>query len=196
VLSVLRHPRVLVLTGVLAAVVVALVVALAHSRTPGCSVAPPDVNLPPQLRSLGEFAQPFDTADQRTLTDAATRAATALHSDLAGAAPIGIVREAASGGAAHDALVVPLAVSSTGQRRVVGLVAFLLDCGGRAYYDDVDDLLRTDPSILPTTYPTPSAEQAAIQLGIATTPRLVYRDTPFHPLWEDPASHRTVPAGP
>jgi hypothetical protein len=196
VLSVLRRPRVLVLTGVLAAVIVALSVALAHSRTPGCAVAPPDLNLPPQLSSLGEFSQPFETSDQRTLADAATRAATALHSDLAGAAPTGVVREAATGGAVHDALVVPLAESSSGQRRVVGLVAFLLDCGGRAYYDDVDDLLRTVSSILPSMYPSPPADQAATQLGIAATPRLVYRDTPFHPLWEDPASGRTVPAGP
>jgi hypothetical protein len=194
----LKRPRVLVLAGLAALAVVGIAVALVRSQTPGCTVPPPEIALPDQLRTLGELAQPFETADTRTLQDASVRAATALHSDLAGASADAVVRVAADKPATHDALVVPLsetAATPEAPRRVVGLVAFLLDCGGRAYYDDVDDLLRTDPSLLPGRFPTVTAEQAAAALDVRS-PRLVYRDTPFHPLWLDPAGGRSVAAGP
>jgi hypothetical protein len=186
--------------AILAAVVVAavvLTVALARSRTAGCDVGAPQPTLPSQLRTLGGFDQPFDTADQRALADASVSAATALHSDLAGASADGLVRESASGGARYDAVVVPLSVAggATGTRRVVGLVAWLLDCSGRAYFDEVRDVLRTDPSLLPAHYPTLDAAAAAAQLGTAATPKLVYRASPFNALWLDPSSGRTVTAG-
>jgi len=181
----------------LAALIVVLVVALAQSRTSGCGVAAPAVNLPSELRTLGGYDQAFDpVADPRSILDASVTAASALHSDLAGAAADGLVREAASGGATHDAIVVPLSVpaATTGQRRVVGLVAWLLDCSGRAYYDDVRDVLRTDPSVLPSTFPTVDRATAAARLGIAS-PRLVYRGTPFDAVWLDPSGGRSVAAG-
>ena len=191
-----RRPRVLVVLGILVVLAAVLTVALARSRTPGCSVAPPELNLPPQLRTLGEFDQPFDVNDSRTLADAAVRAATALHPDLAGASVSGEVRETAVAPAQHDAVVLPLSISSgsAGQSRVVGLAAFLLDCGGRAYFFDVDDLLRTDPTAQATSFPRVSAAEAGSQLGISGQPRLIWRDSPFAPLWQDPASGRSVKA--
>ncbi|HXA30535.1 MAG TPA: hypothetical protein VN193_17515 [Candidatus Angelobacter sp.] len=187
----------LAILAVLAVAAVVLGVALARSRTAGCDVPAPQPTLPAELRTLGGFDQAFDPTDQRALADASVSAATALHSDLAGATPDSIVREAASGAARYDALVVPLSVSGgqTGQRRVVGLVAWLLDCGGRAYYSDTRDLLRTDPSVLPTHFPLLSVVEAQAQLGVSSPPRLVYRTSPFSPLWLDPQSARTVAAG-
>jgi RES domain-containing protein len=195
--AVLRRPPVVALLVLLLAGAVVLAVALARSRTAGCDVAAPQPNLPSQLRTLGGFDQAFDTSDQRSLTEASVSAATALHSDLAGATADGLVRESPNGGARYDAVVVPLSVSSgsAGGRRVVGVVSWLLDCSGRAYYDDVRDVLRTDPSLLPARYPTLDAAEAAARLGTAASPRLVYRDSPFAALWLDPQSGRTLPAG-
>jgi len=196
--ALLRRPAVVAALVALVAVVAVLAVALARSRTAGCDVAAPQPNLPSQLRTLGGFDQAFDVrADPRSLADASVSAATALHSDLAGASADGLVRETASGGAQYDALVVPLSVpaGTTGQRRVVGLAAWLVDCGGRAYYDDVRDVLRTDPSLLPSRFPTTTEAEAQAQLGSATAPSLVWRDSPFTPLWLDSQSGRTVGAG-
>lgn len=194
----LRRPRVLVLLGVVAAALIALGVAAARSGTPGCGVAAPVPNLPAQLRVLGDLGQPFDSADPRAMQDAALRAATALHADLAGATPGDAVAIAANGAAQHDALVIPLAEAGAtpdAPQRIVGLVAFLRDCSGRAWYHDVDDLLRTDPSVLPQRFPLVGRQQASSRLGIAD-PRLVWRTSPFQPLWLDPRSGNSVPAGP
>ena len=188
----------LVAIGVVAAALIALGVAAARSGTPGCTVAAPVPNLPEQLRVLGDLGQPFDSADPRAMQDAAVRAATALHSDLAGATPGDAVAIAADGSAQHDALVIPLAeagATADAPQRITGLVAFLRDCSGRAWYDDVDDLLRTDPSLLPQHFPTVSKEQAQTRYGVAD-PHLVWRSSPFQPLWLDPQSGNTIPAGP
>jgi hypothetical protein len=187
---------VLVALGILLVGGVILGVALARSTTSGCTVPAPSINLPPPLRSLGELSQPFDLKDPRSLTDASVRAATSLHSDLAGAGADGIVHEAAAGSAQHDAVVVPLSVAqgSTGQRRVIGLVAYLLDCTGRAYYDDTLDLLLSNPGALPAHFPVVTQAEATAQLG-TPQPRLVYRDTPFNPLWQNQSTGATVNAG-
>lgn len=194
----LRRPRVLVAVGILAAALVALVVAAARSGTPGCAVPPPEVTLPEQLKVLGEFDQPFDAADEQGLQQASIRAATALHADLAGTRAGTPVAIAADPPARYDALVVPLTEPGTDPSappRIAGLVAYLRDCGGRAWYDDVDDLLRTDPTLLPTSFPVVGRAAAAEKLG--TTDLLqVWRDSPFQPLWLDPRSRRTLAAGP
>lgn len=188
----------LVLLGVVAAGAAVLVVAAARSGTPGCGAPTPEVNLPSALRTLGGFDQPFDAGDTRSLQDAAVSAATALHSDLAGVSAGDPVAIAADAGAQHDALVVPLTESATqpdAPRRVAGLAAFLRDCSGRAWYDDLDDLLHTDPSVLPQQFPVVSRGQASAALDV-TQPRLVWRRSPFQPLWLDPATGRSVAAGP
>lgn len=187
----------LVPAGVALAGLVAFAVAAAHSGTGGCTTPPPEVNLPATLRTLGDFDQPYDVADTPTLQSAALRAATALHSDLAGATPATPIAVAASGPADHDALLVPLVEISSAPgapQRVAGLVAFLRDCSGRAWYDDTDDLLRTDPGLLPPEFPVVGAAQASASLG-TDTPRLVWRTSPFQPLWLDPGSGRTLNAG-
>lgn len=202
-LAFLHRPRVLVAACLAVAVVVAAVVvvlvAAVRSGSSGCSVGAPEVTLPQQLRALGEFDQPFDTADPRAITDAAVRAATALHSDLAGATAGNPVAETAGGSDRHDALVVPLSesgVDPSAPQRIVALVAFLRDCSGRAWYDDVDDLLHTDPSLLPQRFPVVTAGQAAATLGAAQPPQLVWRTSPFQPIWLDRSSGRSVAAGP
>jgi hypothetical protein len=194
----LRRRSVIGLLVAVVALAAILTVALARSRTAGCDVAAPQPSLPSELRTLGGFDQPFDpTQDPRAIADASVSAATALHSDLAGSGAGGLVREHADGAATYDALVVPLSVpaGSSGQRRVVGLVSWLLDCGGRAWFGEVRDVLRTDPSLLPSTYPTLGAAAAQQQLGATATPRLVYRTSPFAALWLDPQSGRSVNAG-
>ena len=195
--ALLRRPFVVAILLVIGVAAVVLGVALARSRTAGCDLGAPQPNLPAELRTLGGFDQPFDPTDQRSIADASVSAASALHSDLAGATPDSIVREAADGGAHYDALVVPLSVAGgqTGQRRVVGVVAWLLDCGGRAWYSDTRDVLRTDPGVLPAHFPLVTAADAQAQLGSGTAPRLVYRTSPFSPLWLDAQSGRRVNAG-
>jgi hypothetical protein len=195
-LLLLRKPIVVAALVIVVVAGVILGVALARSPTAGCNVPAPPINLPAQLRSLGELSQPFDLGDPRSLADASVRAATALHGDLVGASPDGLVHEVATGGAQHDAVVVPLSVAqgSTGQRRVVGLVGYLLDCTGRAYYDDTRDLLLSNPGALPAHFPVLTQGEAAAQLGTAQ-PRLVWRGTPFDPLWQNPATGATVSAG-
>jgi len=195
--ALLRRRVVIPVLVAVVALVAVLGVALARSRTSGCDVAAPAVNLPAELRTLGGFDQAYDpAADPQSILDASVGAASALHSDLAGAHASALVRESADGGATYDALVVPLAVpgAGTGESRVVGVVAWLLDCSGRAWYDDVRDVLRTDPSLLPTGFPTVDRATATARLG-ASALRLVYRTSPFQPLWLDPASGRTLPAG-
>jgi hypothetical protein len=185
-----RRPWVVALAVALVAGAAVLSVALARSRSGGCDVA--------ELRSLGGYDQPIDPAqDPRSIADASVTAAAALHDDLAGATADTAVREAANGPAEYDALVVPLSVpaGATGQRRVVGVVSWLLDCSGRAWFDDVRDVLRTDPSLLPAHYPVVAAAGAAQRLGVATPLRLVWRTSPFTALWLDPQSGRTLPAG-
>jgi hypothetical protein len=194
----LRRPWFAVLLVAVVAGAVVLSLALARSRSGGCDVASPSPNLPAQLRSIGGFDQPFDpTQDPRSIADASVTAASALHDDLAGATADNAVREAADGPARYDALVVPLSVpaAATGQRRVVGVVSWLLDCSGRAWFGEVRDVLRTDPSLLPAHYPVVTAADAEQRLGVATAPRLVWRTSPFAALWLDPASGRTLPAG-
>lgn len=194
----LRRPWFVVLLLAVVAGAVVLSVALARSRSGGCDVASPSPNLPTELRSMGGFDQPFDpTADPRSIADASVTAASALHDDLAGATADSFVRESADGGATYDALVVPLSVpaAATGERRVVGVVAWLLDCSGRAWFDEVRDVLRTDPSLLPAHYPLVDAQTAEQRLGATAPPRLVWRTSPFTPLWLDPASGRTLAAG-
>jgi hypothetical protein len=184
--------------GVVAAALVGLGVAAARSGTPGCTVPAPEVVLPPQLRVIGEFDRPFDPGDPRALQDASIRAASALHSDLTGARAGTPVAIAADHPAQHDALVVPLVESGpdpSAPPRVAGLVAYLRDCTGRAWYHDTDDLLHTDPSLLPQRFPTVTAGSAAATLGTSGL-RLVWRDSPFAPRWLDPRSGRTVAAGP
>ena len=178
-------------------VVAAFAVALARSRTPGCDVPAPAVQLPEQLSTVGELAQPLDTADPREIQDASLRAATALHSDLVGATPDRPVSIEPSDGAVHTAMVVPLSVvrGSTERSSVVGLVAFRLDCSGRAYFYAVRDLLHTDPGLLPASFPTIDAAAARKVIGAAAV-QLVYTASPFEPSWRDPRSGRTVAAGP
>jgi hypothetical protein len=198
VLTLLRRPRVLVLLAVVAAGLAVLVVAAARSGTPGCTTPAPDVDLPAQLRTLGGFDQPIDPSDVRSLQEAAVSAATALHSDLRGATAGTPVAIAADHPAQNDALVIPLTEAGTDPTaplRVAALAAFLRDCSGRAWYDDVDDLLHTDPSLLPQEFPLVSQAAAAENLGVAQ-PRLVWRTSPFRPLWLDPSSGRTLSAGP
>lgn len=197
-LQLLRKPWVLLGLAILVVAGVILGVALARSPTAGCSVPLPQINLPAQLRTVGELAQPFELSDPRALADASVRAATALHGDLAGASADSVDRVRASGGAKYDAVVVPLSVAqgSTGQRRVVAVVAWLLDCSNRAYYDDTRDLLLSDPGLVLAHFPAVTRDQAAAQLNAsATALQLVYQATPFDPLWRDPSSGATIPAG-
>src|SRR5215467_4020173 len=85
VLAKLRlHPRAVAAVAAALAVLATVAVFAARSRPAGgCAAAPPIPDLPSQLRSIGGFDQPFTDTDVRTLQDAAARAASALHGDLA-----------------------------------------------------------------------------------------------------------------
>jgi hypothetical protein len=192
-----RHPPV-VLAGVAVFILAAVfVVALARSRSAGCALAPPVPDLPSQLRVLGDFDQPYDVSQPRVLQDAASRVATALHRDL-GATEVGDpVPVRALAPDHHDALVVPLSlapVAGGGPGPVVGLVAFLRDCSGRAYYSAVEDLGRSSaPGQLATAFPALPRGDATRRLAAADI-ELVYGASPFTPSWRDVRSGQTIPA--
>jgi hypothetical protein len=173
--------------GALAVVVALLlagsVVLLLASRTAGCAVAAPRPSLAPVLRALGDFDQSYDVTDVATLDDAATRAAGALHTDLIGATPQDAVVVAAAQPGAPDAVVVPLRSSAPappGEAPLAGLVVFLRDCQGGAYFDTVEDDAALQPALL--QFPSVTGEQAGAQLG-STALHLVYGVSPLRPEW-------------
>ena len=91
------------------------------------------------------------------------------------------------------AIVVPL-LSTTrdqGQPRLSGLVSFLRDCSGRAYYSAVDDLVAHSATM--RSFPAVTMETAIRRLGVST-PQLVYSTTPFAPRWRNGVSGATIPA--
>lgn len=169
-------------------------IALARSRSEGCRLPPPLPDLPTRLRAIGDFDRPFNVGVGRDLEDLSSRAAAALYPNLIGTVAERPVRVMASSADHHDALVVPLTLSPlpNGPSHLGGLVSFLLDCSGRAYYSAVQDLSTTVPTV--PTFPRITAATAWAQLG-GRDVRLVYRDSPFQPAWRDPKTGAELPAG-
>ncbi|MBJ7595767.1 MAG: hypothetical protein JF886_13085 [Candidatus Dormibacteraeota bacterium] len=158
------------------------IVILVRSRTPDCTVVAPRPALAPELRALGDFDQAYDAGNVAALEDAAVRAASALHGDLIGTTPEAPVAVAAAARGSPDALVVPLRshLAGSGPPPLAGLVVFLRDCQGRAYFDTVEDDASTQPAL--ATFPPVTREQAAAQLGSAGL-RLEYATSPLRPQW-------------
>jgi hypothetical protein len=159
-----------------------------------CRVSAPQPSLPAQLRAIGGFDQAFNPSDMATLRRVAVSAASAVAPDLIGVQPDLPVAESAARGDRPDALVVPLIGTGAPPKRgkVVGLVAFLRDCAGRAYYSAVDDLV-VHGSASAQSFPSMSRAAAAQQLGTAS-PQLVYKDDPFMPDWRDGTTGPSIPA--
>ena len=176
-----RHPLALVAGLAVAAVIAAVAVAAARSRPgSGCTAAPALPDLPAQLRSIGGFDQPFVATDTRTLQDAAVRAASALHSDLAQSVVGDPVAVIAARSDLQDAIVVPLLTNPgpDGRYRTVdGLVSFLRACGGQAYYHDVVDLAAAPPSAFP------QLDQGGAARALGGDVVLEWSRSPFTPAW-------------
>jgi hypothetical protein len=187
------HRRLAALGAALLACLAVVAVLAARSRTAGCSAAPPRPDLSAQLRSLGDFDQPYDGSMVRTLEDAALKAASALHPDLAAATSIGDpVDVAALDPGDHDAIVFPLGTNpgpNGAPRSVEGLAVFLRACGGQAYFSTVDDLAAAPPAAFPAV---PRARAARL-LG-TPQPELVYSASPLEPRWRDRVTGASVPA--
>lgn len=187
--------RLIALAVVVALVLATGIVVLVGTRSPGCTVAAPRPSLSSELRSLGDFDQSYDATNPPALEDAAQRAASALHSDLIGSVPQPPVFEAATQVGSPDAVVVPLLSplsSVPAGARLAGLVVFLRDCQGAAYFGGVEDDVTAQPPLL--GFPTVSQAEAAAQLG-GVTPRLVYTTDPLRPRWATGASPpRSLPA--
>jgi hypothetical protein len=187
------HPRLAALGAVLLAGLVLVAVLAARSRTAGCAAAPPLPHLSAQLRSLGDFDQPYDATVPRTLSEAALKAASALHPDLAAATSIGDpVQIAALDPGEHDAIVFPLGTDpgpDGAPRAVEGLAVFLRACGDQAYFSTVADLAAAPPP----AFPAVSRDQAAGLLHTSDL-ALVYSASPIRPRWEDRRSGASVPA--
>ena len=170
------------------------VVVLLQSRTADCGVAVPRPVLPPELRALGDFDQSYDVANVPALQDAAARAASALHADLIGTIPEAPVTVIAARPGSPDAVVVPLRANPApaGGASLAGLVVFLRDCQGNAYFNVVEDDAARQPAL--QQFPPVSSAQAAAQL---LTPALAleYVTTPLAPQWVSAASPaRSMPA--
>lgn len=194
----LGHPRLVALGAVLVLLLAGFGVALLRSRpATSCAVAAAVPDLPAQLRVLGGFDQPIDGGDPRQLEDLAQQAASAVAPTLGAVVPVQPVAERSLDPGSTDAVVVPLvgsARSSGGAARVEGLVSFLRDCGGHLHFGQVADLVRSGSGgQLPRSYPAVAAAAALSSLGAASV-ELVYRASPFTPLWRDPVSGRTTPA--
>jgi hypothetical protein len=162
----------------------AVVAVLLSSRTADCGVVAPRPSLAPVLRALGDFGQSYDAGNVAALEDAAGRAAGALHPDLIGSTAEAPVAVAAAQSGSPDALVVPLrshTPSPTGPPALAGLVVFLRDCQGNAYFSSVEDDSGAQPPLL--AFPPVTREQAAVRLAPAVL-RLDYVVSPLSPRWQ------------
>ncbi len=187
--------RLIALAVAVAVVFAAGIVVLVRSRTPDCSVVAPRPSLPAELRALGDFDQSYDATNVAVMEDAASRAAAALHSDLIGTTAETPVAVAAGGAGMPDAVVVPLRShigSTQGPAPLAGLVVFLRDCQGNAYFATAEDDASAQPALY--AFPAVSRDQAAAQLGTQVL-RLVYQASPLRPGWETTTSPvRSLPA--
>jgi hypothetical protein len=187
--------RLVALALVLALAVAAVLLALVRSQSPGCAVSAPRPSLPDQLRALGEFDQSYDPANPVALGDAAQRAAAALHPDLIGAVAETPVAVSAMSALSPAALVVPLrsaAPAAVGVRPLAGLVVFLRDCQGNAYFAAVEDDLSRQPPL--AAFPAVDRDRAVAQLG-TTAIGLAYARDPLQPEWlTTTAPSRSLPA--
>lgn len=191
--------RLVVLAAAVALVLAAAIVLLAGTRTPNCTVVAPRPSLPAELRALGDFDQSYDVSNAPAIDDAAERAAAALHPDLIGSIPQPPILEAAATAGSPDAVVVPLrappslaAPAAPSGSPLAGLVVFLRDCQGAAYYASVEDDATVQPPL--QQFPAVNRDQAAAQLG-DVAPRLVYTTDPLHPAWTTSSSpSRSIPA--
>ena len=174
--------RLIALAVVVVLLFTAGIVVLVRSRTPGCTVVAPRPSLAPVLRALGDFDQAYDAGNVAALEDAAARAAGALYGDLIGTTAEAPVAIAAATPGAPDAMVVPLRshVATAGAAPLAGLVVFLRDCQGDAYFDTVEDDASTQPPLL--QFPPVGRDQAAASLGAGPI-QLDYAGSPLHPRW-------------
>jgi hypothetical protein len=173
--------RLITLAVIVVVVLGGSVVVLLRSRTADCTVVAPRPSLGPALRALGDFDQSYDPANISAIEDAAGRAAAALHPDLIGSTAEAPVAVAATEPGSPDALVVPLRshTPATGPPPLAGLVAFLRDCQGNAYFATVEDDAAT---LTLTQFPPVTRAQAAAQLGSSAL-RLAYVSSPLTPQW-------------
>jgi hypothetical protein len=174
--------RLLALAVVVALLFTSGILVLVRSRTPGCGVAAPRPSLTPALRALGDFDQAYDVGNVGALEDAAARAAGTLYGDLIGTTAEEPVTIASAAPGFPDAVVVPLRsrVTGSGPPPLAGLVVFLRDCQGNAYFDTVEDDASSQPPLL--AFPPVGRDQAAAQLG-APGVRLEYAGSPLRPRW-------------
>lgn len=186
--------RLVALAVTIAVLLAAGIAVLVRSRTPDCTVVAPRPSLPAALRALGDFDQSYDASNTVVVQDAATRAAAALHSDLIGTTAEAPVPVKAALAGRPDAIVVPLrapAGSAPGQP-LAGLVVFLRDCQGNAYFATVEDDASGQPPLL--AFPQPGRDRAASLLGTSAL-RLEYVSTPLTPQWVTlSASPTSLPA--
>ena len=180
--------------AVFAAVLTVTLTHITSAPQRSCAVAAPIPSLPSRLRSLGGFDQPQDPSDIVGLASLAEQAGASVAPGLIGTQPQRPVRVAAVRAGQPDSLVVPLlsAPQQSARQVVAGLVSFLLDCSGRAYYAAVDDL-TAQATTAPSSFPAVSMSEASSTLGTAQ-PQLVYSATPFSPMWRNPASGASIAA--
>ena len=156
-----------------------------------CSLPAPVPSLTAQLRAIGGFDQPYDASDRTAISTVAMQAASTVSPSLVGGVAAPPVAVASLLTSQPDALVIPLiSASATRSAHIVGLVSFLRDCAGRAYYSAVQSTIQTAP----TSFPSVDIGTAASRLGTAS-PQLVYRSNPFAPLWRNPMTGATISAG-
>lgn len=175
--------RLIALAVILAVLFTGGIAVLLRSRSAGCAVSAPRPSLAPALRALGDFDQAYDVGNPGLLEEAALHAATVLHGDLIGTIPQAPVAVSAATPPAPDAVVVPLratAGSAPGVPPLAGLVVFLRDCQGNAYFSEVDDVTTTQPPL--GAFPALTREQAVTRLGTAAV-QLEYTTSPLHPAW-------------
>lgn len=171
-----------------AVVLVVVVIGLTRSATPGCAYPEPVPTLSAALRAQGGFDQAFDASDLQNLGVIAAEAAGTLSPNLQGTVAGRPVDVAATDASRPSALVVPLTARSGGH--IIGLVAFLRDCAGRAWFSSVDDLSAAGGTL--SAFPAVAADAARARLGPGAV--LAYSSSPYQPVWRDPATGRTIPA--
>jgi len=176
------------------AIVVVTVVHITGGGDQQCSLPAPVPSLNAQLRALGGFDQAYDPQNRQLIEMVAEQAASAAAPRLIGATADAPVPVASRSSQRPDALIVPLTGTTPGdaQPHVTGLVAFLRDCSGRAYYSGVEDLSASGRAAQ-RSFPAVSERTAAQRLG-TDDPALVYASNPFAPAWVNRSDGGTTPA--
>ena len=183
------HVRAVILVGT---IVIVLVVSggyvLALRSVPAtCTYPAPIISLPVSLRAAGELEQPLPLVNGNVDATSATEAIQTMYPDIAAPLALPEIREQPLRQSAPPVIVIPFR-SQVGTNHVEAVLVFAVSCSNEAYFSTAENWQRGPNAKSPpvSSYIQVSAQQAKDLLHVSSPLRLVYRNNPLNPLWEDP----------